>query len=100
MDILVSNVVISTSNPIDEASLEQWKLNQLVLGTGYFLVAREAFRVMRAQGLGGSVVFVASRKWPAVASQARVFRGSHVCAWDDRRGAGSPRHAAHSRRLR
>ena len=32
-----------------------------VLGTGYFLVAREAFRVLRTQDRGGSIVFVASK---------------------------------------
>lgn len=61
VDIVVSNAGISTSNPIEQTSLEEWNLNQNVLGTGYFLVAREAFRVMRAQRLGGSVVFVASK---------------------------------------
>ena len=32
-----------------------------MLGTGYFLVAREAFRVLERQGIGGSIVFVASK---------------------------------------
>ena len=32
-----------------------------MLATGYFLVSREAFRVLEAQGLGGSIVFVASK---------------------------------------
>ena len=61
VDIVVSNAGISTSNPIEETSLDEWNLNQRVLGTGYFLVGREAFRIMRAQKLGGSVVFVASK---------------------------------------
>jgi NAD(P)-dependent dehydrogenase (short-subunit alcohol dehydrogenase family) len=61
LDILVSNAGISTSNPIEQTSLDEWNLNQHVLGTGYFLVAREAFRVMKAQGLPGSIVFVASK---------------------------------------
>jgi rhamnulose-1-phosphate aldolase/alcohol dehydrogenase len=61
LDIVVSNAGISTSNPIEETSLEEWNLNQQVLGTGYFLVAREAFRALRAQGRGGSVVFIASK---------------------------------------
>jgi rhamnulose-1-phosphate aldolase/alcohol dehydrogenase len=61
LDILVSNAGISTSNPIEDTSLDEWNLNQSVLGTGYFLVAREAFRVLKAQGHGGSIVFVASK---------------------------------------
>jgi NAD(P)-dependent dehydrogenase (short-subunit alcohol dehydrogenase family) len=32
-----------------------------VLGTGYFLVAREGFRVLKTQGRVGSIVFVASK---------------------------------------
>jgi NAD(P)-dependent dehydrogenase (short-subunit alcohol dehydrogenase family) len=61
LDIVVSNAGISTSNPIEETSLEEWNLNLGVLGTGYFLVAREAFKILRTQGRGGSVVFVASK---------------------------------------
>jgi rhamnulose-1-phosphate aldolase/alcohol dehydrogenase len=61
LDILVSNAGISTSNPIESTTLAEWELNQRVLGTGYFLVAREAFKVMKTQKLGGSIVFVASK---------------------------------------
>jgi len=32
-----------------------------ILSTGYFLVSREGFKVMKAQNIGGSVVFVASK---------------------------------------
>ena len=32
-----------------------------VLSTGYFLVSREAFRLMKAQGTGGAFIFVASK---------------------------------------
>jgi rhamnulose-1-phosphate aldolase/alcohol dehydrogenase len=61
LDILVSNAGISTSSPIDETSLDEWSLNLSVLGTGYFLVARAAFKVLKAQGRGGSIVFVGSK---------------------------------------
>jgi rhamnulose-1-phosphate aldolase/alcohol dehydrogenase len=61
VDIVVSNAGLSTSAPVEETSLSDWNLNLSVLGTGYFLVAREAFRVLRRQGHGGSVVFVASK---------------------------------------
>jgi NAD(P)-dependent dehydrogenase (short-subunit alcohol dehydrogenase family) len=61
LDVVVSNAGISTSHPIEDTSLEEWNLNQSVLGTGYFLVARAAFRVLRTQQRGGSVVFVASK---------------------------------------
>jgi rhamnulose-1-phosphate aldolase/alcohol dehydrogenase len=61
LDVVVSNAGISTSHPVEETSLDEWNLNLSVLGTGYFLVAREAFRVLRRQDRGGSVVFVASK---------------------------------------
>jgi rhamnulose-1-phosphate aldolase/alcohol dehydrogenase len=61
VDVVVSNAGISTSHPIEETSLDEWNLNQSVLATGYFLVAREAFRVLRKQERGGSIVFVSSK---------------------------------------
>jgi rhamnulose-1-phosphate aldolase/alcohol dehydrogenase len=61
VDIVVSNAGIASSAAIAETTLDEWERNQAVLGTGYFLVAREAFRVMQAQGTGGSIVFVASK---------------------------------------
>ena len=42
-------------------SLDTWQQNLDVLTTGYFLVARETFRVMKAEGRGGSIVFVGSK---------------------------------------
>lgn len=61
VDIVVSNAGIASSAPIGETSLDEWNRNQSVLGTGYFLVGRAAFRVMQDQGTGGSIVFVASK---------------------------------------
>ena len=61
VDIVVSNAGIASSAPIEETSLAEWNRNHAILGTGYFLVAREAFRVLRPQGIGGSLVFVASK---------------------------------------
>jgi NAD(P)-dependent dehydrogenase (short-subunit alcohol dehydrogenase family) len=61
VDIVVSNAGISTSHAIEDTSLAEWNLNQSVLGTGYFLVAREAFRILKTQRRGGSIVFIASK---------------------------------------
>jgi rhamnulose-1-phosphate aldolase/alcohol dehydrogenase len=61
VDIVVSNAGISTSHTVEDTSLDEWNLNMSVLGTGYFLIAREAFKVLRAQDRGGSVIFVASK---------------------------------------
>ena len=32
-----------------------------ILSTGYFLVSREAIKIMYSQNLGGSIVFIASK---------------------------------------
>ena len=61
VDIVINNAGISTSHPVDETSAVEWDRMFEVLSRGYFLVAREAFRVMKAQGLGGSIVFVGSK---------------------------------------
>ncbi|GGH21119.1 bifunctional aldolase/short-chain dehydrogenase [Paenibacillus segetis] len=61
VDIIVNNAGLATSSPFDETSLSEWNLNINVLGTGYFLVAREAFKVMKQQAFGGSMVFVGSK---------------------------------------
>lgn len=61
VDIIVNNAGLATSSPLTETTLDEWQLNMDVLGTGYFLVAREAFKQMRTQGKGGSMVFVGSK---------------------------------------
>lgn len=61
VDIIVNNAGLATSSPFAETSLQEWNLNIAVLGTGYFLVAREAFKLMKEQGIGGSMVFIGSK---------------------------------------
>lgn len=53
VDSIVNNAGLATSSPFDETTLQEWNLNMNVLGTGYFLVAREAFKQMKQQGIGG-----------------------------------------------
>lgn len=61
VDIIVNNAGLATSSPLDETTLKEWNLNMDVLGTGYFLVAREAFKQMKTQDIGGSMVFIGSK---------------------------------------
>ena len=61
LDILVASAGLATSAPITETTLDDWERNYAVLARGYFLAAREAFRVLLEQGRGGSVVFVGSK---------------------------------------
>ena len=73
IDILVSNAGIAESAPVEATTLEDWGRHHAVLVTGYFLVAREAFRVMRPQGRGGSVVFVASKNGLVAGKNAAAY---------------------------
>jgi len=73
VDIVVNNAGIAGGQPITETTLADWQRNQDVLATGYFLVAREAFRVMRAQGRGGSMIFVTSKNAVAAGKGASAY---------------------------
>ncbi|WP_322904263.1 bifunctional aldolase/short-chain dehydrogenase [Paenibacillus campi] len=73
VDILINNAGLATSSPFDETSLKEWELNMNVLGTGYFLVAREAFKLMKQQQLGGSMVFIGSKN--------SIYAGKNVTAY-------------------
>ena len=72
-DILVSNAGIASSAPIEETTLALWNRNMDILSTGYFLVSREGFRLMKAQGIGGAVVFVASKNGLAASPNASAY---------------------------
>ncbi|CAI6029759.1 bifunctional aldolase/short-chain dehydrogenase [Cohnella sp. JJ-181] len=73
VDIIVNNAGLATSSPFEETSLKEWNLNMNVLGTGYFLVAREAFKLMKAQAVGGSMVFIGSKN--------SVYAGKNATAY-------------------
>jgi len=73
VDILVSNAGIASSAPVEETTLDMWNSNMDILSTGYFLVSREAFRTMRAQQMGGSIVFVASKNGLAASPNASAY---------------------------
>jgi rhamnulose-1-phosphate aldolase/alcohol dehydrogenase len=61
LDVLVSNAGIAHSAPVDRMALADWERSFAVNATGHFLVAREAMRVLLRQGIGGSLVFVATK---------------------------------------
>lgn len=73
VDIVVSNAGISSANPIEDTTVEQWQRQMDILGKGYFLVAREAFRVMKKQGIGGSIIFIASKNALASGKNAAAY---------------------------
>lgn len=73
IDILVSNAGIASSAPVEETTLALWNRNMDILSTGYFLVSREAFKCFRTQGIGGSVVFIASKNGLAASPNASAY---------------------------
>ena len=73
IDILVSNAGIASSAPIEETSLAEWNRNQSILVTGYFLVARETFGILREQAIGGSIVFIASKNALVAGKNAAAY---------------------------
>ncbi len=73
VDILVSNAGIASAAPLEDTSLALWNKNQSILATGYFLVGREAFRQMKAQATGGSIIVVASKNGMVASNQATAY---------------------------
>jgi rhamnulose-1-phosphate aldolase/alcohol dehydrogenase len=73
VDIVVSNAGISSANPVEKTTVGQWQKQMDILGLGYFLVAREGFRVMARQGIGGSMIFIASKNALASGKNATAY---------------------------
>ena len=61
LDVLVSNAGIAHSAPVVRLELADWEHSFAVNSTGHFIVAREAVRLLTAQGLGGALVYVATK---------------------------------------
>lgn len=61
VDVVVSNAGVASPAPVEELSREEWERSLAVNATSHFLVAKAAMPVLRAQGLGGSIVFTASK---------------------------------------
>jgi rhamnulose-1-phosphate aldolase/alcohol dehydrogenase len=86
IDVLVSNAGIASAAPLAETSLELWQRNVDVLATGYFLVSREAFRLMARQGRGGSMVFVGSKNALVASAGASAYGSAKAAALHLARG--------------
>jgi rhamnulose-1-phosphate aldolase/alcohol dehydrogenase len=73
LDILVANAGIASAAPFEDTSLELWNRNISILATGYFLSARAGYRIMKDQGLGGAIVFIASKNALAASPGASAY---------------------------
>lgn len=61
LDGVVVNAGIGVASMLEDLELERWQRGMDVNLTSAFLLTREAMRRMRHQGLGGSIVYVASK---------------------------------------
>jgi rhamnulose-1-phosphate aldolase/alcohol dehydrogenase len=73
LDVLVNNAGIAGGAPIDRTSLADFQKQIDILVKGYFLFAREAFKTLKAQGIGGSLVFIGSKNSVAAGKGASVY---------------------------
>ena len=61
LDIVVHSAGLAISKPLAETTEVDWDLLQNILVKGQFLLSKQAARIMRIQGLGGSIVNIASK---------------------------------------
>jgi rhamnulose-1-phosphate aldolase/alcohol dehydrogenase len=80
IDILVASAGMATSAPVTETTLADWEQSYAVLVRGYFLAARETFRVLLEQERGGSIVFVASKNALVAGANAAAYSSAKAAS--------------------
>jgi NAD(P)-dependent dehydrogenase (short-subunit alcohol dehydrogenase family) len=73
VDICVSNAGIASAAAIEDTSLALWRRNIDILATGYFLISRRCIQLLKAQGLGGSLIFIGSKNAIAASPGASAY---------------------------
>jgi rhamnulose-1-phosphate aldolase/alcohol dehydrogenase len=61
VDIVINNAGLSISRPLLETTAADWDVQHTVMAKGSFLVAREAARAMKDQGMGGDIIYICSK---------------------------------------
>lgn len=61
VDGIVANAGIGVGGTLDELPVEKWEAGLRINLTSSFLLTQQAMRAMKAQGIGGSLVYVASK---------------------------------------
>jgi NAD(P)-dependent dehydrogenase (short-subunit alcohol dehydrogenase family) len=79
VDVVVANAGIASSASIEDTSVELWHRNYDVLAQGYFLTARAAFPLLKAQK-GGSIVFIGSKNGVAATVNAAAYASAKAAA--------------------
>jgi rhamnulose-1-phosphate aldolase/alcohol dehydrogenase len=73
LDVVVNNAGITIAANVEDTTLALWNKTMDIMATGYFLVAREGYRIMKGQGIGGSMVFIASKNAIAASPGASAY---------------------------
>jgi rhamnulose-1-phosphate aldolase/alcohol dehydrogenase len=61
VDLIVNNAGLSISKSLLDTTVEDWDLQHRVMARGSFLVSKAAARVMIEQGIGGDIIYIASK---------------------------------------
>ncbi len=61
VDAVVSNAGIAASSTLRDLSTEDWRSSLEINTTSHFLLTRRVWKVFERQGIGGSLVYVASK---------------------------------------
>ncbi|MET8761871.1 bifunctional aldolase/short-chain dehydrogenase [Lentzea sp. NPDC004782] len=61
VDLVVNNAGLSISKPLEETTEADWDLQHDVMAKGSFLVSQQAAKVLRAQGMGGDIIYISSK---------------------------------------
>ena len=61
VDLVVNNAGLSISKPLLETTVRDWDLQHDAMAKGSFLVSREAARIMKAQAMGGDIIYISSK---------------------------------------
>lgn len=61
VDLVVNNAGLSISKPLLETTEADWDLQHNVMARGSFLVSRESAGIMITQGMGGDLIYIASK---------------------------------------
>ena len=73
VDIVIPNAGLSSAGAIEDTTLDEWDKVHAVLLRGYFLTCRAAFRAMKLQGCGGSIVINGSKNGLAAGKNAIAY---------------------------
>ena len=76
VDIVVPNAGIAHSRALDELDTDDWQRVMDVNVKGYFLVMREAARMMKRQGTGGHIVAIGSKNVMAPGAEFSAYSAS------------------------